>query len=260
MTFTSVMITALMAASTLALPSVPFAKNSANTSVSASTTVTATPAASSTGLSLTAQLFLADTAVDRFALLPDDKQFVFDFGKPGAAPAGKGGNLIAANRKTFPALVSTGAGMAVGFLGPCGFNTPHVHPRSVELQIVTQGRLVTEMVPENGVFNNNNMADGRRVINNTIAEFQMQPFYQGSIHTQFNPDCGDATFIAAFTSEDFGAGQVADELFAMSPDVVSAAFGEAIDGADVAKFKGAIPVSIAEGVEQCLKTCGIAKR
>lgn len=88
----------------------------------------------------------------------------------------------------------------------------------------------------------------------------MQPFYQGSIHTQFNPDCGDATFIAAFASEDFGAGQVADELFSLSPDVVSAAFGEAIDGADVAKFRAAIPVSIAEGVEQCLKTCGIAKR
>jgi len=183
MTFTTVFITALMASTVFALPQ---AKN-----VSTSTTVTSAPAATSTGLSLTAQLFLADTAVDRFALLPNNDQFVFDFGKPGPPPSGKSGNLVAANRKTFPALVSTGAGMAVGFLGPCGFNTPHVHPRSVELQIVTQGRLVTEMVPENGVFNNNNPMEGRRVINNTIGEFQMQPFYQGSVHTQcthFAPD------------------------------------------------------------------------
>jgi hypothetical protein len=243
--------------------------NPSSTSRSVSTTVAAAPTASAptasttsaTGLSLTAQLFLADTAVDRFALLPDDTQFVFDFGNPALkGKGGNGGDLIAANRKTFPALVGTGAGMAVGFLGPCGFNTPHVHPRSVELQIVTSGRLVTEMLPENGVFNGNLAANGRRVINNTITEFQMQPFYQGSVHTQFNPDCTNTTFVAAFTSEDFGAGQIADELFAMSPDVVSAAFGQAIDGADVAKFKAAIPTSIAEGVEQCLKTCGIAKR
>ncbi len=46
----------------------------------------------------------------------------------------------------------------------------------------------------------------------------------------------------------------------MSDDVVSAAFGQAIDGADVDKFRKAIPVSIANGVEQCLKTCGINKR
>ncbi|KAG0648216.1 Spherulin-1A [Hyphodiscus hymeniophilus] len=255
------MVVALMAASTLALPSAPYPRSVTNTTTSASTTVTAVPAATNTGLSLTAQLFLADTAVDRFALLPENSDFVFDFGNPALKnKGGKGGDLIAANRKTFPALVGTGAGMAVGFLGPCGFNTPHVHPRSVELQIVTQGRLKTEMLPENGVFNNNNAADGRRLISNTINAFQMQPFYQGSVHTQFNPDCTNATFVASFTSEDFGTGQVADELFAMTSDVVSAAFGEAIDGADVAKFKSAIPTSIAEGVEQCLMTCGITKR
>jgi hypothetical protein len=116
------------------------------------------------------------------------------------------------------------------------------------------------MLPENGVFKNNIAANGRRVITNTVNAFQMQPFYMGSVHTQFNPDCTPATFVASFNSEDFGAGQVPDELFAMSPDVVSAAFGQAIDGADVAKFKGAIPTSIALGVEQCLKTCGIAMR
>ncbi|KAK7432060.1 hypothetical protein QQZ08_001350 [Neonectria magnoliae] len=63
-------------------------------------------------LSLTAQLQLTDTAVDRFALLKDD-DFVFDFNQEQANP-GKGGQLVAANRKTFPALVGTGSGMAFG--------------------------------------------------------------------------------------------------------------------------------------------------
>jgi hypothetical protein len=53
------------------------------------------------------------SAADRFALLPNDKDFVFDFNKKQENP-GKGGELIAANRKTFPALVGTGSGMAFG--------------------------------------------------------------------------------------------------------------------------------------------------
>jgi hypothetical protein len=62
------------------------------------------------GIALTTTLA---SAVDRFFLLPEDKDFVFDFNKPQANP-GKGGEIVAANRKTFPALVSTGSGIAVG--------------------------------------------------------------------------------------------------------------------------------------------------
>jgi hypothetical protein len=257
MLFNSVIAAAILATSAAyAAPAAPAATSTAGPAPAATT-------AAATGPSLTQQLFLADTAADRFTLLPQDSQFVFDFGNPALkGKGGKGGDLIAANRKTFPALVGSGSGMAVGFLGPCGFNTPHVHPRATELQIVTQGRLVVEMLPENGVFNDPKVGatSGRRVITNTVSQFQMTPFYQGSIHTQFNPDCAPATFVASFNSEDFGAGQAADELFSFSPDVVSAAFGQAIDGADVAKFKGAIPATIAVGVEQCLKTCGIKMR
>jgi hypothetical protein len=207
--------------------------------------------------SLTAQLTLADTAVDRFALIPNDKDFVFPFGDPAKKPlkGGLGGDLVVANRKGFPALVGAGSGMAVGFLGPCGFNTPHVHPRATELQIVVKGSVVVEMVPENNVLD---AKGNRRVIRNTLKEFDMTPFYQGSIHSQFNPSCKEnATFVASFNSEDFGAGQVADELFALDSDTVQAAFGEAIDGKDVLKFKGKIPTTIAKGVGECLAKCGM---
>jgi hypothetical protein len=136
-------------------------------------------------------------------------------------------------------------------------NTLHVHPRSVELQIVTKGRLIAEMVPENGVLN----ADGsRRVIRSEIKENMMTPFYQGSVHTQFNPDCEPATFVAAFASEDFGTGQIADETFALSDDVIAATFGQSIAGEDIDKVRQAIPKSIALGVDECLKKCGITKR
>jgi len=88
----------------------------------------------------------------------------------------------------------------------------------------------------------------------------MTPFYLGSVHTQFNPDCTPATFVAAFNNEDFGAGQVLDEVVSLSTDVVEAAFGQAVDGANVDAFRQYIPVSIANGVESCLQKCGIAKK
>jgi hypothetical protein len=136
-------------------------------------------------------------------------------------------------------------------------NTLHVHPRGTELQIVVEGRLVTEMVPENGVVD----AEGkRRVITNTIEKFQMTPFYQGSIHTQFNPDCTDVVFIASFNNEDFGTGQVPDGTFAFSDDVIAASFGQTIAGADIETVRKGIPASIALGVEECLQKCGIPKR
>ncbi|KAK3323607.1 RmlC-like cupin domain-containing protein [Cercophora scortea] len=217
-------------------------------------TAVATPPATTT-LSLTQQLFLSDTAVDRFKLLPNNDDFVFSFNQDQKG-AGKGGRLIAANRKTFPALVGSGSGMAVGFVGACGMNTLHVHPRATELQVVVQGRLVTEMVPENGV---NNPDGTPRVISNTVNAFEMTPFYQGSVHTQFNPDCTDAVFVASFNSEDFGAGQIANETFAVGNDVIAATFGQSINGADIDKIRAAIPASIALGVEECLMKCNIKK-
>lgn len=54
--------------------------------------------------------------VDRLALLPENDNFVFDFNQAQQNP-GQGGEIVSANRKNFPALVGTGAGMAVGRIG-----------------------------------------------------------------------------------------------------------------------------------------------
>lgn len=150
--------------------------------------------------------------------------------------------------------------MAVGLIGPCGFNTPHIHNRATELLIVTKGQLVSEMVIENGVINNKDSSKITRNIRNTIHEYQMTPFFQGAIHSQYNPTCDDVVFVAPQSSEDFGVSQVADNFFGLNDDTIRAVFGNYIDGAEVDKFRGLISTNVALGVEMCLEKCGIARK
>lgn len=143
--------------------------------------------------------------------------------------------------------------MSVGFIGPCGFNTPHTHPRGAELNIVVQGSLLTEHIIENG----------GTLIRNHLNQYQMSVFPQGAIHTEFNPDCTDAVFVAAFPSEDAGVSSVAQRLFALDDDVLQAEFGSDLsfkDGRDLDQFRDQIPENVAKGVDSCLKKCNISKR
>jgi hypothetical protein len=66
--------------------------------------VTAAPsqppqAAADMNLTLTTKLRLADSAIDRYLLLPNDEDFIYTFNKD---------NSPVANAKSFPALVGTG--------------------------------------------------------------------------------------------------------------------------------------------------------
>jgi hypothetical protein len=85
----------------------------------------------------------------------------------------------------------------------------------------------------------------------------MTVFQQGALHTEFNPSCNNATFIAAFPSSDPGTMQVANALFDLSEDLVSATFGEIIDGSEVSKYCKALPTAVAKGVTACLARCNI---
>lgn len=113
------------------------------------------------------------------------------------------------------------------------------------------------MFPENNVNK-----DGKpREILNTLEQLDSTVFYQGSVHSQFNPNCEPAVFVAAFNSEDAGTGQVAQELFgASNTDATAAVFGNQVSGADIDQVRSQISTNVALGVEQCLKKCGIAKR
>ncbi|KAJ5319515.1 Cupin 1 [Penicillium brevicompactum] len=199
-------------------------------------------------LSLTAQLQLADTAVDRYKLLPKDEDFVFDFTKSEAPFA---------NRKNFPALVGSGTSFSMTSLPACSMAYLHLHPRATELFVVNSGRVLSQMVPEVGVVD----SEGKqRVIHAELGPGMMTIFPAGSFHTQVNPDCEPANFTAALTSEDFGIGLVAAETFALSDDVIAATFGQSIAGEDIEKVRSAIPGDVVIKVEECLAKCGKKKR
>lgn len=88
----------------------------------------------------------------------------------------------------------------------------------------------------------------------------MTIFPQGALHTEFNPDCTPAVFVAGFASEDPGVLQVAQGFFGLEDDIVRAALGgEAFAGQDLEKFRTAVPANVAQGVEACLVKCGIQK-
>lgn len=198
-------------------------------------------------------LELAATAKDRVNLVPNDGDWVYDFNNapPDAVTTGKGGHTVKADRKTFPPLIGTGVSMTLGFLEPCGFNTPHVHPRSSEINVVVKGSLIAEFTLENGA----------KSVMNRLSTNQMTVFPQGALHTEFNPDCEDALFVAGFASEDPGVQQAAQTFFDLNNDIVEAALDqEKFHGADLDKFRSLIPPNVATGVERCLEKCHIKKR
>ena len=169
---------------------------------SPSTNFTLTPPTNTTvntqhdNLTLINSLLLAPKAVDRIALIPNNADFIFDFGSPPASTltSGLGGHTVRADRQSFPPLIGTGVSMTLGFLGPCGFNTPHVHPRSSEFNVVVEGELMAEFTLENGA----------RSVRNGLGRLQGTVFPMGALHTEWNPGCGNAVFVAGFADEDPG--------------------------------------------------------
>jgi hypothetical protein len=211
------------------------------------------------------------TAVDRmkilFATNPDEpdatkvvlksgddlkQNLIFDFSTAAPGAGEFGGRKKAASVDTFPLLTGVGLSTTVAFLGPCGMNTPHVHPRGNEFLTVVNGSVSFGMILENGFT---------QEIAGTLNTFQGTVFPQGAIHYQFNPTCAPATFVATLNGEDPGTNSVAQGFFGLNGDVVNAALGfqNPVEGADIEKVRASLPVSLAQGVEQCLKTCGIAK-
>ncbi|KAI7481698.1 hypothetical protein KC351_g6200 [Hortaea werneckii] len=200
-------------------------------------------------LDLIHSLELAPTAADRINMLTAE-DFVYDFlaPPPNAVTTGQGGRTVRSDSRVFPASIGTGVSMTVGFIGPCGFNTPHTHPRSSEINIIVQGRLGTEFVAENGV----------KPISNILERFQMTIFPQGALHTEFNPDCGNATFVAGFGITDPGVEQAAQTLFSLDPALVKPDLGvKTINGQSIEEFRQHLPANVALGVEECLAKCGL---
>src|SRR5271170_6747479 len=124
-----------------------------STAVSSSASTAATPNAPVTQDFINS-VELAATEVERYTLLSqmDPTHLKFDFNpaaNPGVKP-GAGGQVDLANRANFPSVIGTGISAAVGFMNPCGLNTPHIHPRASEFLVLAQGSNVkTGLILEN---------------------------------------------------------------------------------------------------------------
>jgi oxalate decarboxylase/phosphoglucose isomerase-like protein (cupin superfamily) len=70
---------------------------------------------------------------------------------------------------------------ALGYLEPCGLNTPHTHPRATEINIAINGTLRTGMLAENGA----------RFVFNDVPPGSVTVFPQGAIHFEMNLGCGE---------------------------------------------------------------------
>lgn len=205
---------------------------------------------------LLAALQLAPSAVDRINMLNGGSDWVFDFlnpdGNATSVASGNGGHTVRTSRSVWPALTGTGVSMTVGFLGPCGFNTPHIHPRSSEINFVAEGSLLTEFIGENEA----------NIVRARVDQYQVTVFPKGSVHTEFNPTCGQAIFVSGFSDEDPGTLQVAQTFFGLDDDLIQATLqqGGSFAGEDIDVMRSLIPKNVALGVESCLATCGLTKR
>jgi hypothetical protein len=198
-----------------------------------------------------ALLITAATANDRIKLL-DDIDFKFDFFNPTPdeiTATGHDGMLVTARRDTFPALVGNGIALSVGFLGPCGLNTPHTHPRATEFNFAVNGTLRAGMIGENEA----------RFVMNTLEPGQATIFPRGAIHFEQNLGCEPVIFVAAFSDEDPGTSSLASNFFENLPsDIVGATLG-GLGATEVTGLAAQIPKNVAFGTDDCLKRCGLTR-
>ncbi|KAI8938958.1 hypothetical protein NX059_004808 [Plenodomus lindquistii] len=233
----------------------------------ANATVPAPPTPTEIQAQLFRDLFSAPTAIKRFQRLLTEgqtlltgaalKRFtVFDFNDAMPATGAKGGATKAANVETFPILYDLGISTTLGFLEPCGINTPHVHPRATEFLTLVEGaNLDFGYILENGLVK----AGQNPEIAGTLNKFEGTVFPKGSIHYQFNNNCDKAIFVASLSSEDPGTSQVAQGFFALNAGVVNATLGfpKSIDGRNIEQFRGVIPANLAQDVDVCLAKCKV---
>ncbi|KAA8908979.1 hypothetical protein TRICI_004679 [Trichomonascus ciferrii] len=174
-----------------------------------------------------------------------DEAFVFDFDDPpdDAQHDSAGGSVVTAFGSNFPATYGTGLSLAVFNLEACGIVPPHSHPRADESVIVTEGKLVTQFLAD----------DGTPVVTNKLSTDQATVFPQGSVHVEFNPTCGTTSFVSAYNSDDPGNSVVFPPL----GNQKSSAYP--VSGCYVDSIRNYVPPDIVLAVERCLDRCGISQ-
>jgi oxalate decarboxylase/phosphoglucose isomerase-like protein (cupin superfamily) len=221
---------------------------------------------------LTAQrkaLLLAQSETAREAILfpnpPNASNDTFQFINNTVTPP-TGGTIFLSTINNFPALGATGLAAAVGFVNPCGLNTPHWHPRSNEFLTVVQGSLIGVLILESDSGAGNVVGSPAPAvgalpqISTTLSNYTGMLFPKGLIHWQFNDACEPAVFVAGFDSPDPGRAEAARGFFSAEPDeVISASTGytDYLTPAQIKALRPTLTSSFTSIVESCAKKCGI---
>lgn len=208
-------------------------------------------------LSLPQQLLLAPSRYAKYKLLANN-DFMFDFGgSSNNSELTSGGYLVEATSETFPALVGQGVGMALGFLGPCGINTPHAHFGGTEFFLPFNGTLQTFAMLEPPATD---PGATPRVVNLTLDALQGTIFPLGTTHMQFNPSCETRAFVAAFGTEDPGRTQQFEALFSLPDAALEDALGRSLEEYEIDTVRNKIPGPVIVGVDECMRSCGISRQ
>ncbi|CAD6575131.1 MAG: hypothetical protein TREMPRED_001316 [Tremellales sp. Tagirdzhanova-0007] len=208
---------------------------------------------------LTQQLAVAATVGDRFKIIYDQgpDYWKFDFlpnSNPyGGLTLGRGGEVVLANKKNYPILWDQGVSVSLGFMNPCGMNTPHIHPRATEFNIAVSE--LTLPLRAGFVFENDFNLEFR--VN--ISQYQGASFPRGATHFEMNPNCEPAVFVAAFSNDDPGLSSIANNFFRIDADIINSTLGfpREISGENIAQFATSIPTPFVVAVTECLDCCGI---
>jgi oxalate decarboxylase/phosphoglucose isomerase-like protein (cupin superfamily) len=214
-------------------------------------------------------LLLAQSETAREAILfpnpPDASNDTFQFINNTVTPP-TGGTIFLSTINNFPALGSTGLAQAVGFVNPCGLNTPHWHPRANEFLTVVQGTLTGVVILENDSgFGNVVNGDAPIIgplpqISAVLTNYTGMLFPKGLIHWQFNDECEPAVFVAGFDVPDPGRVEAARGFFSAEPDeVISASTGysEFLTPQQIMGLRPTLTSSFTSIVQSCAKKCGI---
>jgi len=249
-------LTAFLAATSLASP----IATTSTTSASGGGAPTFTPLSPAEIKSLQTELLLAASYKDKEQVLfppgsgsANNVSFQF-VNSPGTPP--QDGSVIVGSVDSIPGLIGTHVAAAIGFIGPCGLNVPHLHPRGNEFLTVVSGTLIGAFLLElDGPFS----GDIPQVAM-TLTNFTGMLFPQGHTHWQFNPTCEQAVFAAAFDSNDEGRFQVAQTFFSSMPDnVLTTSLGNPsfLGPSQLDELRGIIPPAFVVMVDSCAKACGI---
>lgn len=252
---------AILTATSMAVPLASSSKPTSPTSTTASSGApTYSPLTPAQIKTLQTELLLAASYKDKEQVLfppgsgsANNVSFQF-VNSPGTPP--QDGSVIVGSVDSIPGLIGTHVAAAIGFIGPCGLNVPHLHPRGNEFLTVVSGTLIGAFLLElDGQFD----GDIPQVAM-TLTNYTGMLFPQGHTHWQFNPTCEQAVFAAAFDSNDEGRFQVAQTFFSSKPDnVLTASLGDPtfLGPAQLDALRGIIPEAFVVMVDSCAKSCGM---